>query len=56
LPLPVQSFPTNAIAQASSTPTTAEEFFNRGVEKLDQGDLPSAIADFNLTEGLLMVS
>jgi tetratricopeptide (TPR) repeat protein len=48
-PLPVWSLPVNAIeiAQSTSKPSTAEDFYNRGVEKGENGDLKGAIADFN---------
>ena len=45
LPSPVQSFPLNAIAQINSA-STAQNFFNEGVKRLEQGDLEAAIENF----------
>ena len=49
LPLPVRSLPVDAIeiAQSSTTPSNAEDFYNRGVEKGEKGDFQGAIADYN---------
>ena len=48
-PLPVWSLPVNAIeiAQSTTTPSTAEDFYNRGVEKGEKKDFQGAIADYN---------
>jgi tetratricopeptide (TPR) repeat protein len=46
LPLPVQSLPVNAIAQVNS-PSTAQDFLDQGVKRLQQGDLEAAINNFN---------
>ncbi|TRU94650.1 MAG: tetratricopeptide repeat protein [Microcystis wesenbergii Mw_QC_S_20081001_S30D] len=46
LPRPVQSLPLNAIAQVNVA-STALDFFNQGVKRLQQGDLEAAINSFN---------
>ncbi|MFM7876786.1 MAG: tetratricopeptide repeat protein [Microcystis aeruginosa Ma_MB_F_20061100_S20] len=46
LPRPVQSLPLNAIAQVNAA-STALDFFNQGVKRLQQGDLEAAINSFN---------
>jgi len=46
LPRPVQSLPLNAIAQVNAA-STALDFFNQGVKRLQQGDLEAAINNFN---------
>ena len=46
LPGPVQSLPLNALAKVNAA-STALDFFNQGVKRLQQGDLEAAINNFN---------